>query len=625
MLASKERNSTIMRAVIIVLTLIFLYMPIGILVAYSFNESRMVTVWTEFSLKWYKELFQDAAIIKAVGISLFVAFFTACTSVVIGTLAAFVLVRVGRFKGESLFVLLMTAPMVLPEVITGLALLLIFVTLGSQFEFFANRGVWAIWIAHVTFTSAYTTVVIRSRFRELDVSIEEAAMDLGAGPIKVFFAVILPALMPSEVAAFLLAFTMSMDDLVVTSFIAGPDATTLPMLIFSSVRRGLSPEINALATIIVFIVSIFTFFAWLSMVKSQKRKKADAAKAARAEAVEQNTHFMAPHGNESIDPAKKLSDNEMKLLMEQVNALKEGRDIANEVAQKLKSLPEAKRHVAADKMEVSDIDDDETNDETESDKSNEVELDPGVVELEGDGQDWADLARKARKASLDAYRANVEAETREKTNEAMISALGESARTTTAVTRLASTDVAEAGKAKVVDLESKDSKEDTVAHQKAHQFAKDQAQKESAAATKEAAEVMISSGSNTVSSTTKNSISTIANMAGIGGNNKANQAAPKQATTTSSLEDAKAKKAALKSAMNQAIEQQSKVTDNNSLESSSLQSATGGQATTASSLALKKTNKAPSDTFSAKDITKATTDQAKSLTDKAKVVDTTKK
>ena len=148
-------------------------------------------------------------------------------------------------------------------------------------------GIFAIWIAHVTFCSAYTTVVIRSRFRELDISIEEAAMDLGAGPIKVFFAVILPAIMPAEVAAFLLSFTMSMDDLVITSFIAGPDSTTLPMLIFSSVRRGLSPEINALATIIVLIVSIFTFFAWLSMVKKQKRMASDAAKAAKAAKLEQ--------------------------------------------------------------------------------------------------------------------------------------------------------------------------------------------------------------------------------------------------------------------------------------------------------------------------------------------------
>ena len=277
----------IARVVIILLALTFLYLPIGTLIVYSFNESKMVTVWTEFSFKWYHALFNNDAIIEAVGISLIIAVMTACASVIIGTLAAFVLVRVRYFRGESAFVLFMTAPMVLPEVITGLVLLLLFVTLGNVIPFFADRGIIAIWIAHVTFCSAYTTVVIRSRFRELDISIEEAAMDLGAGPIKVFFAIILPAIMPAEVAALLLSFTMSMDDLVITSFIAGPDSTTLPMLIFSSVRRGLSPEINALATIIVFIVSIFTFFAWLSMVKKQKRMAADAAKAAKAAKLEQ--------------------------------------------------------------------------------------------------------------------------------------------------------------------------------------------------------------------------------------------------------------------------------------------------------------------------------------------------
>lgn len=284
---NKLRKTDIARIIIILLALIFLYLPIGTLIVYSFNESKMVTIWTKFSFKWYISLFHNSQIIAAVGVSLTVAFFTACASVVIGTLAAFVLVRVKKFKGESAFVLFMTAPMILPEVITGLALLLLFVTLGEYIPLFSDRGIFTIWIAHVTFCSAYTTVVIRSRFRELDISIEEAAMDLGAGPIKVFFTIILPAILPAEVAAFLLSFTMSMDDLVIASFIAGPDSTTLPMLVFSSVRRGLSPEINALATIIVLIVSIFTFFAWLSMVRKQKRMAADAAKAAKATLMEE--------------------------------------------------------------------------------------------------------------------------------------------------------------------------------------------------------------------------------------------------------------------------------------------------------------------------------------------------
>lgn len=323
MLVNKERKSFLIRALIFILALAFLYLPILTLIVYSFNDSRMVTVWTEASLRWYYELFNDEAIIKAVSISIIVALMTATASVIIGTLAAFVMTRVRAFRGESLFVLLMTAPMVLPEVITGLALLLVFVTLGSEIPIFANRGIWAIWIAHVTFCSAYTTVVIRSRFRELDISIEEAAKDLGAGPIKVFFAIILPALMPSEVAAFLLAFTMSMDDLVITSFIAGPDSTTLPMLIFSSVRRGLSPEINALATIIVLVVSVGTFFAWLSMINKEKRKRADAAKAAKAAAEEQNLQYHATNG---VENTFKISPEEMAVLKAQAKAIQEGRD-----------------------------------------------------------------------------------------------------------------------------------------------------------------------------------------------------------------------------------------------------------------------------------------------------------
>lgn len=338
MRVNKQSKAVIARSVIIICALVFLYLPIATLIIYSFNESRMVTVWTQTSLKWYRALFNNSDIIRAVGVSLLVAVMTACASVVLGTLAAFVLTRVGSFRGESLFVLLMTAPMVLPEVITGLALLLIFVTLGSHISIFAERGIWAIWIAHVTFCTAYATVVIRSRFRELDVSIEEAAMDLGAGPVKVFFAVILPALMPSEVAAFLLAFTMSMDDLVIASFIAGPDSTTLPMLIFSSVRRGLSPEINALATIIVLIVSIFTFFAWLSMVKKQKRMRADASKAEKASAEEQKLHYYAPHGDEMLDSDFKLNPVALALLKAQAKALKRGEDTAAATTLALKSM-----------------------------------------------------------------------------------------------------------------------------------------------------------------------------------------------------------------------------------------------------------------------------------------------
>ena len=277
MILNKNTKSTLFRFVILTLTLIFLYLPIMTLVVYSFNESKMVTVWTNFSLKWYRALMNNDAIITAVGISMTIAVMSAIASVIIGTLAAFVMVRIKKFTGESAFLLFMTAPMILPEVITGLALLLLFVTLSDIIPIFSDRGMITIWIAHVTFCSAYATVVIRSRFVELDVSIEEAAKDLGAGPMKVFFVIILPAIMPAEVAAFLLSFTMSMDDLVIASFVAGPNSTTLPMLIFSSVRRGLSPEINALASVIVFVVSIFAFVSWILTVRKQKRKERNAA------------------------------------------------------------------------------------------------------------------------------------------------------------------------------------------------------------------------------------------------------------------------------------------------------------------------------------------------------------
>ena len=287
----KDTKSLLARIIILTLTLIFLYLPIMTLVVYSFNASKMVTVWTEFSLKWYNALFHNSAIITAVGISLLLAFMSAIASVIIGTLAAFVMVRIRKFTGESAFLLFMTAPMILPEVISGLALLLLFVTLGDLIPVFSDRGLITIWIAHVTFCSAYATVVIRSRFVELDISIEEAAKDLGAGPMKVFFVIILPAIMPAEVAAFLLSFTMSMDDLVITSFVAGPNSTTLPMLIFSSVRRGLSPEINALASVIVLVVSMFAFVSWVLTVRKQKRKARNAALVAAARRKEATIHL----------------------------------------------------------------------------------------------------------------------------------------------------------------------------------------------------------------------------------------------------------------------------------------------------------------------------------------------
>ena len=451
---TKERKSALIRAVIVICALIFLYLPIGTLIVYSFNDSRMVTVWTETSLRWYRALFQNADIIRAVGISLLIAFMTACASVVIGTLAAFVLVRVGRFRGETLFVLLMTAPMVLPEVITGLALLLIFVTLGSEIELFANRGIFAIWIAHVTFCSAYTTVVIRSRFRELDISIEEAAMDLGAGPIKVFFAVILPALMPSEIAAFLLGFTMSMDDLVITSFIAGPDSNTLPMVIFSSVRRGLSPEINALATIIVLIVSVFTFFAWLSMVKKQKRKRADADKAEKAAQSEQKLHYSAPHGARRAPDAATLERLSLPaaalaVLKEQAEAVKRGQDIAAQTITQLKDLI-SKDESFKQAPGLADI---ETVPAIWFDRQHAAQAEMQQAEMKQAEIEQA-VASEAQKVAEVTAAANAAAEAALKDTKAEVTALGASAKDVTAQQRLVSSTLAQAGMVKVLDHSS---------------------------------------------------------------------------------------------------------------------------------------------------------------------------
>lgn len=451
---TKERKSALIRAVIVICALIFLYLPIGTLIVYSFNDSRMVTVWTETSLRWYRALFQNADIIRAVGISLLIAFMTACASVVIGTLAAFVLVRVGRFRGETLFVLLMTAPMVLPEVITGLAMLLIFVTLGSEIELFANRGIFAIWVAHVTFCSAYTTVVIRSRFRELDISIEEAAMDLGAGPIKVFFAVILPALMPSEIAAFLLGFTMSMDDLVITSFIAGPDSNTLPMVIFSSVRRGLSPEINALATIIVLIVSVFTFFAWLSMVKKQKRKRADADKAEKAAQSEQKLHYSAPHGARRAPDAATLERLSLPaaalaVLKEQAEAVKRGQDIAAQTITQLKDLI-SKDESFKQAPGLADI---ETVPAIWFDRQHAAQAEMQQAEMKQAEIEQA-AASEAQKVAEVTAAANAAAEAALKDTKAAVTALGASAKDVTAQQRLVSSTLAQAGMVKVLDHSS---------------------------------------------------------------------------------------------------------------------------------------------------------------------------
>lgn len=266
------RNSPFTLAVL-GLGFVFLYAPILSLVIYSFNESRLVTVWSGFSLKWYGELFADRQLMDAVWISLRVAFQTAWSAVAIGTMAAMLLVRFRRFRGKTLFGAMITAPLVMPEVITGLSLLLLFVHIGELLGTPIMRGMGTIWIAHTTFATAFVTVVVASRLTEMDRSLEEAAMDLGANRLKVFFVITLPLIVPALVAGWLLAFTLSLDDLVIASFVSGPASTTLPMKVFSSVRMGVSPKINALATLWIAAVSLAAIVAWHLMARGERRRR----------------------------------------------------------------------------------------------------------------------------------------------------------------------------------------------------------------------------------------------------------------------------------------------------------------------------------------------------------------
>jgi putrescine transport system permease protein len=255
---------------------VFLYAPILSLIVYSFNESRLVTVWAGFSFKWYGELFGDRQLMDAAWVSIRVAFYTAWAAVGIGTMAAMLLVRFRRFPGKTLFGGLITAPLVMPEVITGLSLLLLFVFIGELIGTPVMRGMGTIWIAHTTFATAFVTVVVASRLTEMDRSLDEAAMDLGASRPKVFFVITLPLIIPALVAGWLLAFTLSLDDLVIASFVSGPASTTLPMKVFSSVRMGVSPKINALATLWIAAVSLAAVIAWWLMARSERKRRAES-------------------------------------------------------------------------------------------------------------------------------------------------------------------------------------------------------------------------------------------------------------------------------------------------------------------------------------------------------------
>jgi len=234
----------------VALGLAFLYLPSVILVVYSFNASRLVTVWGGWSLRWYVALLQDSAMLEAAWTSLRIGFVSATLATVLGTLAAVALVRSGRFRGRVAFAGLVYAPLVMPDVITGLALLLLFVAIE------VDRGFWTVTLAHSTVTMCFVTVVVQSRLLTFDMSLEEAARDLGCPPLKAFLTVTLPLILPAVAAGWVLAFTLSLDDLVIASFTTGPGSTTLPIRIYSEVRMGVKPEINAISTIMIALVAI---------------------------------------------------------------------------------------------------------------------------------------------------------------------------------------------------------------------------------------------------------------------------------------------------------------------------------------------------------------------------------
>ena len=267
------------------LGLLFIYLPMIIMVIYSFNASKLVTVWGGWSLKWYFGLLDNKQLIGSVFRSLEIAFYTAIAAVALGTVAAFVLTRIPHFRGRTLFGGMVTAPLVRPEVVTGLSLLLLFVAMAQLVGWPAERGMLTIWIAHTTFCTAYVAIVVSARLRELDLSIEEAAMDLGAKPWKVFFLITIPMIAPSLAAGGMMSFALSLDDLVLASFVSGPGSTTLPMEVFSAVRLGVKPEINAVASLILLSVSLFTFGSWYLMARAEKRRRAEIAMTTQMQAV----------------------------------------------------------------------------------------------------------------------------------------------------------------------------------------------------------------------------------------------------------------------------------------------------------------------------------------------------
>lgn len=252
--------------------LAFLYLPIVSLVVYSFNESRLVTVWSGFSLRWYGELWRDPQIVGAALLSLKIAVASATIATVLGTMAAIALTRLRRVPGQGLLMVLTTAPLVMPDVVTGLSLLLLFVAMDQAIGWPGGRGAMTIVIAHATFGLAFVAVVVRSRLATLDPALEEAAMDLGASPLRVLVDITLPVIAPALVAGWLLAFTLSLDDLVIASFVSGPGSSTLPIVVFSKIRMGVSPEINALASLLLLAVGTGAAAAYMIALRSAEER-----------------------------------------------------------------------------------------------------------------------------------------------------------------------------------------------------------------------------------------------------------------------------------------------------------------------------------------------------------------
>jgi len=263
-----KKGVTWFNATSLTLGFVFLYFPILLLVIYSFNASRLVTVWAGFSTKWYVSLMSNEAMLDAAWVTLRVALLSATVATVLGTMAALVLVRIHHFRGRTLFGGMIYAPLVMPDVITGLSLLLLFVGLGF------SRGFWTVTLAHITFSMCYSAIVVQSCLVTFDRSLEEAALDLGCTPIRTFFSVTLPIIAPAIISAWLLSFTLSLDDLVIASFTTGPGATTLPMKIYSQVRFGITPEINAVSTILIGLVTVGVLTAsWITVRAAERRQR----------------------------------------------------------------------------------------------------------------------------------------------------------------------------------------------------------------------------------------------------------------------------------------------------------------------------------------------------------------